>query len=199
MTLLSAALLLFLVMDPVGNVPFFLTALSGVPPERQQRVVARELAIALAVLVFFLFAGRWLLELLHITEPALGVAGGIILFLIAVRMIFPAPNRSLYENVGGGEPFVVPLAIPYVAGPSAMATLILISSREPGRWPEWLIALLLAWAATSIVLYFGSGMRRFLSERGLIAMERLMGMVLITVAIQMLMDGIGSFLAWRQS
>lgn len=193
MTLLSAALLLFLVMDPVGNVPFFLTALSTVPAERQQRVVARELAIALAVLVFFLFAGRWLLELLHISQPALGVAGGIILFLIAVHMIFPSPNRSLYENVGG-EPFIVPLAIPYVAGPSAMATLILITSREPGRWPEWLVALLLAWAATSLVLYFGSAMRRFLSERGLIAMERLMGMVLITVAIQMLMDGIESFL-----
>ena len=194
MTLLSAALLLFLVMDPVGNVPFFLSALSTVPPERQRRVVVRELAIALGVLVFFLFAGRWLLELLHITEPALGVAGGVILFLIAVHMIFPSPHRSLYENVGG-EPFIVPLAIPYVAGPSAMATLILITSREPARWPEWLIALLLAWAATSLVLYFGSGMRRFLSERGLIAMERLMGMVLITVAIQMLMDGIEAFLA----
>jgi multiple antibiotic resistance protein len=193
MTVLSAALLLFLVMDPVGNIPFFLAALSTVPPERQQRVVARELAIALGVLVVFLFAGRWLLEMLHISEPALGVSGGVILFIIAVHMIFPAPQRSLHENVRG-EPFIVPLAIPYVAGPSAMATLILITSREPGRWLEWLVALLLAWGATSIVLYFGSGMRRFLSERGLIAMERLMGMVLITVAIQMLMDGIEAFL-----
>ena len=194
MTLLSAALLLFLVMDPVGNVPFFLATLAGVPEERRQKVVARELAIALGVLVFFLFSGRALLALLHISEPALGVAGGVILFLIAVRMIFPSAERSLYESVRG-EPFIVPLAIPYVAGPSAMATLILITSREPDRWPEWLIALLLAWAATSVVLYFGSGMRRFMSERGLIAMERLMGMVLITVAVQMLMDGIDAFLA----
>lgn len=194
MTLVSAALLLFLVIDPLGNIPFFLSALATVPPERQRLVVVRELLIALGVLVLFLFAGRFLLALLQISEPALTTAGGVILFLIALRMVFPSSQHSLAEQVKG-EPFLVPLAVPYVAGPSALATELLLMSREPERWPEWLAALLLAWAATGIILFFASGMRRFLRERGLIALERLMGMVLITVSIQMLMNGIEQFLA----
>jgi multiple antibiotic resistance protein len=194
MTLISAALLLFLVMDPLGNIPFFLAALRTVPPERQQRVVLRELVIALVVLVFFLFAGRFVLQLLHISEPALTTAGGVILFLIAIRMIFPSPQHPLVEQ-SDEEPFIVPLAIPYVAGPSAVATELLLMSREPARWPEWLLALALAWIATGTILLFASGLRRYLSERGLRAIERLMGMLLITVAIEMTMNGVALFLA----
>jgi MarC family membrane protein len=192
MTLLSAAVLFFLVMDPLGNVPFFLASLRQVPPERQRRVILRELAIALAVLVLFLFAGRHVLAALRISEPALTTAGGVILLLIALRMIFPPGERSMREEVEG-EPFIVPLAIPYVAGPSAFATELLLMSREPERWPEWLAALLLAWSATALILYFGSGMRRLLGEKGLIAVERLMGMILVTVAVQMLMTGVVRF------
>jgi multiple antibiotic resistance protein len=193
MTTTSAAVLLFLVMDPLGNIPFFLAALSRVEPDRQRLVVVRELSIALAVMVAFLFGGRFFLDLLQVSEPALTTAGGVILLLIAIRMIFPSAQRPLEEAVEG-EPFVVPLAIPYVAGPSALATELLLMSREPSRWLDWLVALLAAWLATGIILYFSSGMRRFLSERGLRAIERLMGMVLITVAIQMLMTGIDRFL-----
>lgn len=189
MTVLSAAVLLFLVMDPLGNVPFFLSALKHVAPARQRVVVVRELLIALGVLVFFLFTGRYVLAALHITEPALSIAGGVILFLIALRMIFPSPERPLREAVEG-EPFIVPLAIPYVAGPSALATVLLLMSQEPGRWPAWLLAVVLAWAASSVILYFGSGMHRFIGDRGLVAMERLMGMVLITISVQMLLTGI---------
>jgi multiple antibiotic resistance protein len=193
MTLVSAAVLLFLVIDPLGNIPFFLSALSAVPAERQRWVVVRELLFALVILVLFLFAGRYLLALLQISEPALTTAGGVILFLIALRMIFPSSLHPLAEQVKG-EPFLVPLAVPYVAGPSALATELLLMSREPARWPEWLAALLIAWAVTAVILYYASGMRRFLRERGLIALERLMGMVLITVSIQMLMNGIEQFL-----
>ncbi|HYT87808.1 MAG TPA: MarC family protein [Gemmataceae bacterium] len=189
MTVVSAAVLLFLVMDPLGNIPFFLTALKHVEPARQRRVVLRELLIALGVLVFFLFAGRYVLQVLHISEPALTIAGGVILLLIAVRMIFPSAERPLQEDVEG-EPFIVPLAIPYVAGPSALATELLLMSREPERWPEWLLALLLAWFASSVIIFSASGLRHYLGQKGLIAMERLMGMVLITVAIQMLLTGI---------
>jgi multiple antibiotic resistance protein len=187
--MISAALLLFLVMDPLGNVPFFLNALAKIDRSRQRLVIIRELLIALAVMVFFLFAGRFLLILMHISEPALTLAGGVILLLIALRMIFPSPEKPLQEDVEG-EPFIVPLAIPYVAGPSALATAMLLMSREPQRWPEWLLALFLAWLATSIIIYFSSGLGRFLGRKGLIAMERLMGMVLITVSIQMLLTGI---------
>jgi multiple antibiotic resistance protein len=189
MTLISAAVLLFLVMDPLGNVPFFLTALKDVDPARQRHVVVRELLIALAVLVFFLFAGRYILLLLQISEPALTLAGGVILLLIAVRMIFPSGDRPLHEHVDG-EPFIVPLAIPYVAGPSALATELLLTSREPGRWPEWLLALFSAWAISSVIIYFASGLRHVLGAKGLLAIERLMGMVLITVGIQMLLTGV---------
>ena len=193
MSLFSAALLLFLVMDPLGNIPMFLTTLKSVEPKRQLRVVLRELAIALVVLVVFLFAGRYILGFLQISEPSLSIAGGIILFMIAIRMVFPH-RRMGEETALEGEPLIVPLAIPFVAGPSAMASVMLIMNRQPERWREWLVALLLAWAATGIILLAASGLRRHLGERGLIAMERLMGMVLTTLAVQMLMTGVGSFL-----
>lgn len=193
MTLLSAAALLFFVMDPLGNVPLFLSALRHVDPARHRAVIVRELLIALAILVVFLFTGRLLLNLLHVSPPALTTAGGVILLLIALRMIFPTPTASLREEVRE-EPFVVPLAIPYTAGPSALATELLLMSREPDRWPVWLAAVGLAWLATAVILYFASSLRRVLGDRGLTAMERLMGMLLITVAVEMIMSGIGEFM-----
>lgn len=190
--MLSAALLLFLVIDPLGNIPMFMTTLKKVEPLRQRKVVVRELIIALFVLVGFLFLGQYLLQLLHLSETALTTAGGIILLIIAIKMIFPSHNSSLQQEVEG-EPFIVPLAIPYVAGPSAMATALLMMSREPERWMDWLFAVLIAWFASAIIIYFSSYFARFLGEKGLIAIERLMGMLLITVAVQMLLTGIAEF------
>ena len=194
MTWISAAVLMFLVMDPLGNVPFFLTELKRVRPERRRKVVVRELLIALVVLVVFLFTGGVMLDLLRISDTALTVSGGVILLLIALRMIFPTRDHSLQEEVGG-EPFIVPLAIPYLAGPSALATELLLTSQEPGRWPEWLGAVLLAWFATAIIVYFATDLGRLLGEKVLLAVERLMGMVLITVAIQMLLTGLEQFVS----
>lgn len=192
MTTLSAALLLFLVIDPLGNIPMFMTTLKKVEESRQRKVVVRELIIALFVLVGFLFLGQYLLQLLHLSETALTTAGGIILLIIAIKMIFPSHNSGLQQDVEG-EPFIVPLAIPYVAGPSAMATALLMMSREPERWLDWLLAVLIAWFASAIIIYFSSYFARFLGEKGLIAIERLMGMLLITVAVQMLLTGIAEF------
>ena len=192
MTTLSAALLLFLVMDPLGNIPLFMTTLKKVDVKRQQIVVVRELLIALVVLVVFLFLGQYLLKLLGISETALTTAGGLVLMIIAIRMIFPLKDRSLQEDVEG-EPFIVPLAIPYVAGPSAMATVLLMMSRDPQQWPYWLGAVLIAWGASAIIIYFAAYFARYLSEKGLLAIERLMGMILITVAVQMLLTGIAEF------
>ena len=193
MTIFSAALLLFLVMDPFGNIPFFITALKNVDAHRHKKVIIRELLIALFVLVLFLFFGQYILKLLQISEPSLTIAGGIILFLIALKMIFPGPGGVFEENLGG-EPFIVPLAIPYVAGPSALASVLLIMSREPGRWLDWLVALLLAWFCSGVIIFLSGSLRRYLGERGLIAMERLMGMILTTIAVQMLLTGIKQFL-----
>jgi multiple antibiotic resistance protein len=188
MTILSVAFLLLIVMDPMGNVPFFIAALKHVEPARHRRVVTRELLIALAVMVLFLFVGRFALQVLHISEPALTLAGGVILFLIAIRMVFPSSERSMHEEIRG-EPFVVPLAIPYVAAPSLLAAESLLMSQDVGRWFEWLTALVLAWLVSSIVLYSSSSLRRVLGERGLIAVERLMGVILVAVSIQMLLSG----------
>ena len=190
MTLISAALLLFLVMDPLGNIPLYLTALKNVEPKRRTKVIFRELMIALLVMVIFLFSGQAFLSALHISEPALTITGGVILFLIALKMIFPQPNDG---NVQEEEPFIVPLAIPYVAGPSALATLLLIMNGEPERWPDWLAALLFAWAVTGVILLCAAPLARALKNRGLIAIERLMGMVLVAISIQMLLDGITKF------
>lgn len=188
MTTFSAAILLFFVMDPIGNIPLFLAALQPVDPARRARVVVREMTIAYALLVAFLFAGRPLLATLGISEPALTIAGGIVLFLIALKMVFPAAHGALGEQVEG-EPFVVPLAVPYVAGPSALATVLLMTSRDPGRHVEWFLAISAAWLASAAILLLGATLARFLGDKGITAIERLMGMVLVASAVQMFLDG----------
>jgi len=188
MSLLSAAILLFFVMDPIGNIPLFLAALRPVAPRRRLWVVVRELLVAYAVLLNFLFAGRPLLSQLGISEPALTIAGGIVLFLIALKMVFPAAHGALGEQVEG-EPFVVPLAVPYVAGPSALATVLLMTSRDPGRHVEWFLAISAAWLASALILLSGAQLARFLGDKGITAIERLMGMVLVASAVQMFLDG----------
>lgn len=193
MSLLSASVLLFFVMDPLGNVPLFLSALRHVDPSRYRLVIVRELLIALVILVVFLFVGRYFLELLHVSPAALTAGGGVILLLIALRMIFPSHERSMREEVEG-EPLVVPLAVPYTAGPSMLATELLFMSREPDRWPVWLGAVGLAWLASAVILYFSASLRQLLGDRGLTALERLMGMLLVIVAVEMLMGGIAEYL-----
>ena len=189
MTVVSAAILLFLVMDPLGNILLFVTALQSVPAKRRRRVVTRELLIAYAVLVVFLFTGEHLLHALNISGPALTIAGGLVLFLIALRMVFPSADSPLAEHIKG-EPFLVPLAIPYVAGPSTLATLLLLMSREPSRWPEWLLALTSAWLVSAAILVLGGRIGEFLGRRGLLALERLMGLLLVAVAVQMFIEGL---------
>jgi small neutral amino acid transporter SnatA (MarC family) len=193
LSLISAAVLLFFVMDPLGNVLLFLSALKHVDPARSRFVIVRELLIALAIMIVFLFAGRYVLDLLHVSRAALTAGGGFILLLIALRMIFPTNERSLREEVQG-EPFVVPLAVPYTAGPSMLATELLFMSREPERWPVWLGAVVLAWCASAVILYFASNLGRLLGERGLTAVERLMGMLLVIVGVEMLMAGAAEYL-----
>jgi multiple antibiotic resistance protein len=189
MSTFSAALLLFFVMDPLGNVPLFLAALKSVAAQRRTRVVARELFIAYAILLVFLFIGRPLLATLRISEPALTIAGGIVLFLIALRMMFPAIHGPLAEE-HEGEPFIVPLAVPYVAGPSALATVLLLASSGPERHVDWFVAITGAWLASAAILLSGALLARVLGERGLTAIERLMGMLLVAAAVQMVLDGL---------
>ncbi len=191
MDIFSTALLLVLVIDPIGNIPAFLFILRSVPEEKHKRIIFRELFIALIVLVVFLFFGQFILAALQVSQGSLGAAGGIILFLIAVRMIFPVPKGVFGEEADVGEPFIVPLAVPLIAGPAAMATLMLLMARDPSDWPQWLAALLLAWSVSGIILLSADQLARLLGRRTLTAIERLMGLVLTAVAVQMFIDGVG--------
>jgi MarC family membrane protein len=193
MSLLSAALLLFLVTDPVGNAPIFASLLSHLPAARRRRVIARELLFALGVMVFFLFVGEKLLDLLQISEPALSISGGIILFLIALRMIFLDPSE-IFGRSPEGEPYFVPLAVPLIAGPSALATILLLQARDPASWPKWLGAVLLAWLVGAVVLLAADPVTTCLGRRGATAVQRLMGMLLTTVSVQMFLSGLRKFL-----
>ena len=194
MTIVSAALLLFLILDPLGNIPIFLGLLRTLPPERQRKVLVRELLIALFVLMAFLWGGKYALEVMQLRQEAVSIAGGIVLFLIGIRMIFPRPE-GLMGELPDGEPFIVPLAIPLIAGPSGMAAVMLMGSNEPDRLWEWSLALGIAWAATAAILLSATMIYKWLGRRVLSAVERLMGMLLVAISVQMFLDGLQSYVA----
>ncbi len=185
------ALTLLLIMDPLGNIPPFLSALKHVQAERRRKVLVREILFAYVVLLVFLFLGKYLLRLLSLQEETISIAGGIVLFLIALRMVFPSDHAG--SDSLAGEPFLVPLAIPLVAGPSTLASLLLLQSTSNNTFELW-AALTLAWTVTAIVLLSSTVLYRLLRERGLIAVERLMGMLLVMLAVQMFINGVAKFM-----
>ena len=184
--------ILFFIMDPLGNIPAFNAILRKYEASQRSRIIARELIFALPVLLISLYAGVKILDFLGLTQPSLNIAGGILLFIIAIRMIFPELNAMKEQHVE--DPFIVPLAIPMIAGPSTLAVLLLIGSSEPGRITEWTIALLLAWLIATIILVPSPFMLKILGERALKAIERLMGMLLILIAVQMFLNGVTQYL-----
>jgi len=188
----SAAVLLTLVIDPFGNVPLVVAALRNVAPERRVGIVLRECIAGYLILLAFMFGGQSFLRWMHLTETSLTIAGGVILFMIALRMVFPRPE-GIFGDLPGAEPVLVPLAVPSIAGPSALATVMLMASRDPGRLEEWVLALTLAMAAATLVLVAAHRLQAFLGERVVIAFERLMGLVLTALAVQMLLDGVRAF------
>lgn len=187
-SILSTAVLLFFLMDPLGNIPILLSVLKGIPPKRQRIIIFRELMVALLILFVFLFAGRPLLNFLHLQQEAVTISGGIILLIIGLRMIFPKPE-GIMGHQPGGEPFLVPIAIPMIAGPSILAMLILMTQNSPGKMMNWALSVLIAWGLSAVILLAAPLLLRLLKERGLLALERLMGMVLVMIAVQMLING----------
>jgi multiple antibiotic resistance protein len=192
MNLYSAIITLILVMDPLGNIPVFLSILNSVDPKRRQWIILRESIAALIILTLFLFGGQHIMDIMHISQPALAISGGIILFLIAIRMIFPHPEAE--QTRLQSEPFIVPLAVPLVAGPSTMTMVMLLASQQPYAMFEWFIALVTAWFVTTVILVFADFFRKILGDRGMLAVERLMGMILTTMAVQMFLTGFKQFL-----
>ncbi len=190
-TFLSATILLVLITDPIGNIPIFANALQHVAPERRPRVILREILIAFALLLTFMFVGESFLQAMNLSELSLQIGGGVILFLIALRMVFPPPPGAVEEQMA--EPLIVPLAVPAIAGPSALATVLLLVSQQPDRRLEWIGALCVTMAVSAIVLVSAERIQRIIGTRLVVAVERLMGLVLVSVSIEMMLRGFKTF------
>ncbi|MBS0625990.1 MAG: YhgN family NAAT transporter [Verrucomicrobia bacterium] len=197
MTILSIAFALFLLMDPIGNIPFYISFLKGLDPRRQRIVILREMLIALGIIIVFNFIGDGLMRFLNVNEETVQIGGGIILFLLCLKMIFPEghdPNESLPH---AAEPFIVPLAVPLIAGPSVLAAVMIYTRQEADNL-VMIGAILIAWAASLVILISSSLLKNILGWRGILALERLMGLVLTLIAIQMFLNGVGAFMKGQQ-
>ena len=189
-TFASATILLLLICDPLGNIPIFANALRHVAPERRARVILREVSIAFGLLLAFMFVGDRFLRVMGLSGLSLQIAGAVVLFLIALRMIFP--NRAAYQNEDEREPLIVPLAIPALAGPSALATVMLLVSQAPERRLEWIAALSVTMAVCALVLVLADRIQRVIGDRVVLALERLMGLILVAVSVEMMIRGVKS-------
>lgn len=187
---LSALILLLLVLDPLGSLPIFIPIMRSVPRERRTRVAMREVGIAFSVLFAFMFLGEGFLRVMHLSERSLEVAGGVILMIIAIRMIFGGSGESAYGLEPGREPLIFPLAVPLLAGPSAMATVLLLASRQPDRIYEWIGALSAAMLVSGVVLVLADRIRKLLGDSVVSAIEKLMGLVLTAIAVEMVLAGL---------
>jgi len=192
MTLFSTTITIFLIMNPLGNLPIFITTLKPIDPQRHSKIIIRETIIAFLVLAIFMFFGEYFLRGVQISDQALGIAGGIILFLIALRMVFPEHRRERNRHVSG-EPFIVPLAIPITAGPGAMTTVMLLATQHPDHKFIVLFALTLASVAFGCIVLGAPYFSKVLGEKGLSALERLSGMMLTAVAVQMFLAGLDGY------
>lgn len=189
--LIEIAAPLFLIMDPIGNGPMALALVKRFPPKTQQKIILRELVFALLIAVFFAFLGDKLLDFLNIDASTLRVAGGVILFLISMKMVFPPPEQEAVDPAAS-DPFIVPIAVPFIAGPSLLAAVMLYAHRDKAMWTV-MGGLSLAWLGTATIMLLMPQLSRVLGQRGMRAAERLMGLILILLSVQMLEDGIRMF------
>ncbi len=189
-TFASALILLLLVLDPLGSLPIFISVLNGIDPARRRAVALREAVIAFGVLMAFMLGGQYFLQAMRLSERSLEVAGGVILLIIAIRMVFGGAG-TIYASEGERrEPLIFPLAVPLLAGPSAMATVLLLASRQPDRLWHWVGALTVAMAVCTAVLLLADRIRRLLGDSVVSALEKLMGLVLTAVAVEMVLAGL---------
>lgn len=193
MTLAQIAVTFFLIMDPLGNIPLFISLLKDFPQRRQQIIIFRELVIALVIIIFFNFLGNQLLAILKITQETVQLAGGIILFLISLQMIFPKATHP-HAISPKEEPFIVPLAVPLIAGPSILGTVMIYAHQETDNFKTTL-AIIIAWTASMILLMLSSTLKKILGNRVLLAAERLMGLIMTILAVDMFNRGIITFLS----
>ncbi|MGB2578563.1 multiple antibiotic resistance protein [Elusimicrobium simillimum] len=189
----SAVFTLFLVMDPFGNIPIFISVLRRVPAERRKTVLIRELCIAMFLMVAFMFLGKQFLSILGIKEYSLSIAGGLMLIMIAFKLVFGGNEEEPKSNPKDDEPFIVPLAIPMVAGPAALSVTLILAAQSPSKMLI-LAAVLTASAINFIILLLSFPISDFLGKRGIVAVERLTGMILVLMSVNMIMGGVATFL-----
>ncbi len=195
MTIFTLTLTLFLIINPLGNAKQFLAFLTGISPARSRTIVIRELLIALVTILFFSFVGEWIFCLLGISKTTVYLSTGIILFLTAIKILFS--THDYIPRIAGEEPYVVPLAIPMIASPSLLAAVMLYASAEPYVSPM-IVSIILAWLLSGIVLLSSRKLLNLVGNSGLLAFERLMGMVLVLIAIQRFMEGVLLFVIAHQ-
>ena len=191
-TFASATILLLLITDPLGNIPMFVNSLRAVAPERRAKVIVREVFIAFCILLAFMFVGETFLKAMNLSDVSLQIAGAVVLFLIALRMIFPPAVRG--SSLPTQEPFIVPLAIPTLAGPSALATVLLLVSQAPDRRLEWVGALSVTMLVCAVVLLLAERLQRMVGDSVVSAFERLMGLILVAISIEMFIQGLKALL-----
>lgn len=192
MTTFSIALVLYLIMDPIGNIASFLSQMRDYPEKKRIWVTVREMCFALIAILIFAVIGEHLFVILDISETTVRLSSGLILFLVALQILFPNTN-SMRENLPKEEPYVIPLAIPLTAGPSLLATVMLYAHLEESNQIMF-AGILIAWTAALVTLLLGGKLRDLIGDNGLTASERLMGMILVLLAIQRFMEGVMLFM-----
>lgn len=192
MTLFQLAVILFLIVNPIGNVPTFLALLKGRSLADQQRILLREAFFSMCLALVFLFFGERFLCCFYVKDYALTVSGGIILFIVALGMIFPERGKADAEQ--REEPFLVPIATPLLSG-AGLLTMIILYSHQEDDLLKMSAAILLAWMAVGVVLVCSPYLQMLCGERGLAALEQLMGMLLMMMAVERLVHGVRLFLA----
>jgi multiple antibiotic resistance protein len=193
--MIESALLLFLVIDPFGNLPFVLAVIGDAPTSRYRRIIIRETVLAFVILTIFALAGEQVLGYLMIEQASLMVAGGVILFLISLKMIFRSA-KEIFDSDYRDDPFLFPIAVPSLAGPSAITAVMILRSQQLTSVEQLLAALFLVILATCIVLLLGRRISDWLGVRGIRAVEKLMGLLLNLVAVNMMLVGFKNFMAF---
>ncbi len=197
MTFLSTVILFLLVIDPFGNIPIFISALKAVPERRRPMVVLREHLFAFAIFVAFMFFGQRFLGVLQLSSSSMGIAGGVVILLVALRMIFPS-REGIFGEFPQGEPFFVPLAVPCIAGPSTLTAILLLTARAPERRIEWIAAMSVAMVVSAVVALGAGRLAKTLGERGIAGFERLVGLILAAMSVEMLLRGIEEYVRHLQ-
>ena len=197
--LLTAFVTLFVIVDPVALVPLFIPLTRGMTPHQRRRIALRACLVAAGVLTVFGLVGDNLLTLIGISIPAFRIAGGVLLFLTALDMLFERRTRRREDKTQPVEPHelddpsVFPLAVPLIAGPGAIASMILLGAQAGGGWQGFglvwgvMVAVIVA---TCVLFELAAPLERALGRTGTLVVTRVLGMLLAALAAQFIIDGI---------